>query len=232
MHCPGGNATNPIWRVLDSSDWISSWTPLKPQYNNPNPNLKPLATQLRCINFLTPPIPLIIPHRLPAFLESLMPLKNRCSIHARCSKSSLKHFIRFSGIFTSLKQNFIAYRSSKVFSRPDCIFEINQLWQTDRNMVHFNSCYSCSFEHEIGLSSHKIYSNTILNFQGSTTILNTCTKKSGNLLNVLRIYNIYIYIYIYIQDFALNDLQWLICPKTKSNSCIMQTISSQLYGFM
>ena len=27
--------------------------------------------------------------------------------------------------FPSLKQNFIAYRSS---SRPDCIFEIHQLW--------------------------------------------------------------------------------------------------------
>ena len=27
--------------------------------------------------------------------------------------------------FPSLKQNFIAYCSSKVFSRPDCIFEIH-----------------------------------------------------------------------------------------------------------
>ena len=31
--------------------------------------------------------------------------------------------------FTSLKHNFIAYRSSKLSSRPDCIFEIHQLWQ-------------------------------------------------------------------------------------------------------
>ena len=29
--------------------------------------------------------------------------------------------------FSSLKQNFIAYRSSKVSSRQDCIFEIHQL---------------------------------------------------------------------------------------------------------
>ena len=29
--------------------------------------------------------------------------------------------------FPSLKQNFIAYCSSKVSSRPDCIFEIHQL---------------------------------------------------------------------------------------------------------
>ena len=32
-------------------------------------------------------------------------------------------------LFLSIKQNFIAYRSSKVSSRPDCIFEIHQLWQ-------------------------------------------------------------------------------------------------------
>ena len=29
--------------------------------------------------------------------------------------------------FPSLKQNFIAYRSCNVSSRPDCIFEIHQL---------------------------------------------------------------------------------------------------------
>ena len=32
--------------------------------------------------------------------------------------------------FQSLKQNFIAYRSSKISWRPDCIFEIQQLWQS------------------------------------------------------------------------------------------------------
>ena len=106
VYCPAGNATDPIWRVLVSSDGISSWTPLKPQHSNPNPNPKPLANQLLCIDFLTPPTPLIIPHRLPVFLGSLTPLKNWCSIHARCSKSSLKHFIRFFGIFPSLKHNF------------------------------------------------------------------------------------------------------------------------------
>ena len=36
---------------------------------------------------------------------------------------------------------------------------------------------------KIGQSSHKIYSNKILNFQESTTILNACTKRSENLLN-------------------------------------------------
>ena len=103
MHCPAGNATDPIWRVLASSQGISSWTLLKPQHSNPNRNPNPLAIQLWCIDFLTPPTPLIIPHRLPAFLESLMPLKNWCSIHARWSKSSLKLSIRFCGIFSKFK---------------------------------------------------------------------------------------------------------------------------------
>ena len=81
VYCPGGNATDPIWRVLASSNGISSWTPLKHQHSNPNPN--PLANQLWCIDFLTPPTPLIIPHRLCGFLDSLMPLKNWCLIHTR-----------------------------------------------------------------------------------------------------------------------------------------------------
>ena len=161
----GGNATDPIWRVLASSQGISFWTPLKPQHSNPKPNPNPLANQLWCIDFLTPPTPLIIPHRLPAFLESLMPFKNSCSIHARCSKSSLKHSVRFcSFMFSSLKQNFIAYRPSKVSSRPDCmIFEIHQLYR-----VYSNPCCMCSFEAEIikiGQSSHKMYCNNILNYQ-------------------------------------------------------------------
>ena len=186
MHCPGGNATDPIWRVLASSQGISSWTPLKPQHSNPNPN--PLVHQLWCTDFLTPSTPLIIPYRLLAFLESLMPLKNWCSIHARWSKSSLKHSIHFCGIFPSLKQNLIAYRSSKV---SDCIFYIHQLWQSSFSRVYSNFCCSCSFEPEIiriGQSSHKMYSNIILNFQESSTILNAFTKKSGNLLNAPRIY--------------------------------------------
>ena len=109
-----------------------------------------------------------------------MLLKNWCSIHLGCSKSSLKHSIRFYGIFPSLKQNFIAYRSSKVSSRPDCIFEIHQLWQSGFSRVYSNCCCSCSFEPEIikiGQSSHKIYSNNIVNFQESTTILNARTEK-------------------------------------------------------
>ena len=79
--------------------------------------------------------------------------------------------------FPSLKQNFIAYCSSKV---SDCIFEIHQLWQSGFARVYSISCCRCSFEAEIikiGQSSHKRYSNNIVNFQESTTILNVYTKK-------------------------------------------------------
>ena len=103
VHCPGGNATEPIWRMLASSDGISSWTPLKPQHSNLKPNPNPLATQLWCIDFLTPPTTLIVPLRLPVFLESLMPLKDWCLILARWSKNSLKHSIRFCGPFIKFK---------------------------------------------------------------------------------------------------------------------------------
>ena len=92
--------------------------------------------------------------------------------------------------FSSLKQNFIAYRSSKVSSGPDFIFEIHQLWQSGFSKVYSNSCCSSLFETgtiKIGQSSHKKYSNNIVKFQVSTTILNAYTKKSGNLLNALRV---------------------------------------------
>ena len=51
----------------------------------------------------------------------------------------------------------------------------------DNQQGVFNSYCSCSFEAEIiefDKSSHNMYSNTIVNFQESTTILNACTKKS------------------------------------------------------
>ena len=55
--------------------------------------------------------------------------------------------------------------------------------------MYSNCCCSCSFEREIitiGQSSHNMYSNSIVNFQESTTILNACTQKSGNLLKAPR----------------------------------------------
>ena len=116
------------------------------------------------------------PSQTPCFPRISYATQKWCSIHARWSKSSLKYSIRFCGIFPSLKQNCIAYHSSKVSTRPDLIFEIHQLWQSGFSRVYSNFCCSCSFEPEIikiGQPSYKMYA----------TILNACTKKSGNLLN-------------------------------------------------
>ena len=150
MYCPAGNVTGVIWRVLASSLGISSWTPLKPQHSNPNPN--PLANQLRSIDSSHTSHH---PSQTPYLFGSLMPLNNWCSIHARWSKSSLKYSICFCVSLSKFKTEFY------------CIWTWN---------------------HKIGQSSQNMYSNNILKFQESTTILNTYTKKSGNLLNAPRIY--------------------------------------------
>ena len=69
VHCPGGNATEPIWRVLGSSQVIASWTAFKPQQSNPNPN--PLANQLWCID-------LLLPNLLSSLTDSLLSLNLLC----------------------------------------------------------------------------------------------------------------------------------------------------------
>ena len=82
-----------------------------------------LANQLWYIDFLSPPTPLIIPHRLPAFLNLLCHSKT----HARFMQDGPKAVwsIPYVSVafFPSLKQNFIAYRSSKLSSRR--LFIIN-----------------------------------------------------------------------------------------------------------
>ena len=148
MHCPGGNATDPIWRVLASSQGMSSWTLLKPQHSNPNPN--PLANQLWCIDS---PYTSHHPSQTPCFpwisyaTQKLM--LDLCKI---VQKQWNIPYVSVA-FFPSLKQNFIAYRSSKV---SDCIFEIHQLLQSGFSMVYSNCCCSCSFEPEIIKKSHLI----------------------------------------------------------------------------
>ena len=174
VYCPGGNATEPIWRVLTSSDGISSWALLKPQHSNPNPN--PLANSGVLIS-------LLLPHLSSSLTDSLPSLNLLChsKTDARFIQDGLKAVwsIPYVSVafFPSLKPIFIAYHFSKMSSCPDCIFEIHQLSGFSR--VYSNSCCSYTFEPEIikfGQSSHKMYNNNILNFQGSTTILNACTK--------------------------------------------------------
>ena len=137
------------------------------------------------------PTSLLLPHLSSSLTDSLPSLNLLChsKTDARFMQDGRKAVWSIPYIsvafFPSLKQNFIAYHSSKVSSHPDCIFEIHKLWQSGFSSVNSNCCCSCSFEAEIikiGQSSHKMYSNNIVNFQESTTILNACTKKSGNLL--------------------------------------------------
>ena len=134
---------------------------------------------------------LLLPHissSLTGSLPSLNPLchsKTDAQFMQDSRKAVWSVTYIFVAFFPSLKHNFIAYRSPKV---SHCIFEIHQLWQSGFSRVYSNYCCSCSFEAEIikiGQSSHKTYSNNIVNFQEYTPILNACTKKSGNLLNAL-----------------------------------------------
>ena len=67
-------------------------------------------------------------------------------------------------------------------------------------IIYSNSCCSCSFEPEIikiGQSSYMMYSNNILNFQESTTILNACTEKVWKLIEFTMYIHIHIHIYIH-----------------------------------
>ena len=155
MQCLGGSATDPIWRALASSDGISSRNPLKPQHGNPNPNR--LANQLWLLTSL------LLLHLSSFFTDSLPSLNLIC--HSKTDARFMSYgrkavwsipYVSMAS-FPSLKENFIAYRSSKVSSRPDYIFEIHQLRQSGFGRVYSNYCCRFSFELEIikiGQSSH------------------------------------------------------------------------------
>ena len=146
MHCSGGNATD---------------------------NIVTLTQTLWPINFVEL-TSLLLPHLSSSLTDSLPSLNLLCrsKTDARFMQDAPKAVgsIPYVSVafFPSLKHNFIVYRSSKVSSRPNCIFEIHQLWQSDFSRVYSNCCCCCSFETEIikiGQSSHKMYSNSILNFK-------------------------------------------------------------------
>ena len=133
-------------------------------------------------------ISLLLPHLSPSLTDSLISLNLLChsKTDARFMQDAPKAVwsIPYVSVafFTSLKRNFIVYCYSKVSSRPDCIFEIQQLWQWG---VYSNCCCSCFFEPEIikiGQSSYKMYSNNILKFQESTIMLNACINKVWKLI--------------------------------------------------
>ena len=145
----------------------------------------------------------LLPPHLSSSLTDFLPSLNHSKTDTRFIQEALKAVwsIPYASVvfFPSLKQKFIAYRSSKV---ADCIFEIHQMWQSGFSRVYSNCSCSYWFELEIikvGQSSHKMDSNKILNFQVSTKILNTHTKRFWKLIVCTSyILGIYIYIYIYI----------------------------------
>ena len=141
MHCPGGNASDPIGRVLASSPGISSWTYLKLQHTNPIPNPfgHSALTYWLPYSYHTSHHPSQT-HCLPWISQATQKLILQFSQDGRKAVWNIPYVsVAF---FPSLKQNFIAYRSSILFSRPDCFFEIQQLF----SRVYSNCYYSCSFE--------------------------------------------------------------------------------------
>ena len=118
--------------------------------------------------------------------------------------------------FPSLKQNFIAYRSSKVSTRPDCIFEIHQLWQSGFRRVYSNCCCSCSYESgiiKIDRLSHKMCSNNILNFQVCDNF-KCLYKKVWKLIEgttyLLFCFPLFIPMYVYVFFLLLPVLSFII----------------------
>ena len=159
----------PLTWVLTSSDGISYWTPLKFQHSNPNRKPFRQSTLVYWLPLLLPHLSSSLTDSLP-FLNLLCHSKTDARFMQDCPKTLWSIPYVSVAFFPGLKQNFIAYRSSKVSSRPDCIFEIHQRWQSGFSRVYSNSCCSCWFEPEIikiSQSSHNMYSNNILNFQVS-----------------------------------------------------------------
>ena len=105
-------------------------------------------------------------------------------------------------------------------------------WLSQRvNLVYSNCCCSCSFEPEIikiGQSSLKMYSNNILNFQESTTILYACTKKSQE---TYWMHDVYIYIYIYKKYIQLR-IYIYVCSYVYMYICMYIYMSVCMYVYM
>ena len=93
----------------------------------------------------------LLPHLSSSLKDSLPSLNLLChsKTDARFMQDGRKAFWSIPYVsmafFSSLKQNFIAYRSSKV---SDCVFEIHPLWQSGFSRVYSNSYCSCSCEPE------------------------------------------------------------------------------------
>ena len=119
-----------------------SWTPLKPQHSNPNPNS--LAYQLWFINFFTPPSQSLCPPWILFYSKT----------DARFMQDAPK--VEWS----------IPYVSVAFFQVSNIILlhiVLLKPWQSSFSRVYSSCCCCCSFEAEIikiGQSSHKMYEHT------------------------------------------------------------------------
>ena len=145
---------------------FSFWTPLKSQRSNPNPYL--LANQLWCIDFITPPTPLILPHRLYAFLESLTPLKNWCSRSCKMVEKQYDALLYVSVAFFSKFKNTILLHivSSKVSLTSRLHF------------FEFTSCDNQALVECIPIAAVAVSFEPEIRKIEFPTNLNACTKKS------------------------------------------------------
>ena len=118
MHCPGGNATDPIWRVLASSDGTSSWNPLKPQHGIPCwPSVQWESSACRscqcCQKKGSSKVCGWICSIWPSWVWESQHASSGNSVSWSLGYSSRSSFLCMA-FFPSLKQNFIAYHSSQV----------------------------------------------------------------------------------------------------------------------
>ena len=72
MHCLGGNATDPVWRVLASSQGISSCISLKPQHSTLTPTLTLWPNNYGVLTSL------LLPHFSSSLTDSLPSLNLLC----------------------------------------------------------------------------------------------------------------------------------------------------------
>ena len=113
MHCPGGNITDPIWRVQASSLGISSWTPLKPCWLSVHWQPCACKSCQCCQKRGSSKVYGWICSVRPSWVWNSQHVSTGNSVSRSMGHSSTSSFHRIA-FFPSLKQNFIAYRSSKV----------------------------------------------------------------------------------------------------------------------
>ena len=128
---------------------------------------------------------LLLPHFSSSLTDSLPSLNLLChsKTYARFMQDAPKAVwsIPYVSVafFPSLKHNFIAYRS---FNVSDCILKFTSC----DNLTLVGCIPIAAVAVHLNLSSHNMYSNNIVNFEESTTILNVHTTKSRNLLKAPR----------------------------------------------